>query len=88
MEATGIAGADARRFYGYTSPDGCVCLLVARDVTHALELLADIDEHPHPSSVKPLTEAQARARRIRSDDDSPADNLADAPMGALYSSEV
>ncbi len=77
-----------RRFFGYETPDRCFVYLVARDPSHALELLADIDQHPHPSAVREMSEAQARRRSVRSDDDSPADNLADAPMGALYSSEV
>lgn len=90
---TGVgAGApallDLRRFFGFTTADRCVYLIVARDPEHALELLVDFDEHPHPSDLREMGRTRAYKRRVRPGDDSPARTLADAPMGAVYSSEV
>lgn len=93
MENTTVgAGApalvDLRRFFGYVSADRCTFMIVARSPEHALELLADLDAHPHPSELREMGIGRARKRRVRPDDDSPARVLADAPMGSIYSSEA
>lgn len=77
-----------RRFY--EAVDGTVRHhVVAADMPKALALLSDLDLGDcEYLMINELPESSARGVRIRPGDDSPADNLADAPMGAVYSTEV
>lgn len=78
-----------RRFFGYTASGDVPYLIVATDHAAALQLLADHGEGSViPSRVREINRAVAATLKVRSDDDSPASVLFDAPMGSVYCSEV
>jgi hypothetical protein len=78
-----------RRRYYEANDGGAKIWVVAPTMARALLLLADLDlDDAERLVITRLTADQARAVSFRSIDESPADNLADAPMGAVYSTEV
>lgn len=76
-----------RRFYEAATPD-IKTWVVAPDMGRALALLSDLDMcDVEYLTITQLREESARGVRLRATDESPADNLADAPMGTVWSTE-
>jgi hypothetical protein len=81
------APADSSPRYFHAVEDGSASAwIVARDMTHAVELLSrhDMSDAIH-LTVREIEDDHARGVPVTPDDDSPATNLHDAPMGSVYS---
>lgn len=76
-----------RRFYEAATGD-IKTWVVAPDMGRALAILSDLDMcDVDYLAISELREESARGVRIRPTDESPANNLADAPMGSVWSTE-
>lgn len=84
-EATHLPPVAARRFY--VVQDGSDIHVVATGLSHLFSILATLDMEADTVMITEVMDDVASKIKIRPCDDSPADNLADAPLGAVYSSE-